>query len=317
MCANHARNDSHGSTSRRRFLGAATAVGVGALGLSTGPAGARRRLAAGYEEHDGEGGVELTGVQFTNQGTDGTEVHVDATVLSGGGYVAIHDATLFEGEVTGSVIGVTEYLGPGAHYRVPVTLFDVPGGDFDRDSLEGTSPLIAMPHQETDHNETYDFVSSGGESDGPYAEAGLPAVDAGFATVDGEDGGDDQFALLEFRNQSVADGSVTVEAAVLSDGGFVTLHDARLLQGDALGSVVGVSEYLEPGLHPLVEIEVDDPEGITEVELPARPLLPMPHFDTNDNQAYDFVETEGSDDGPYTEAGQAIVDAGLVTLEEM
>lgn len=51
-------------------------------------------------------------------------------------------------------------------------------------------------------------------------------------------------------------------------------------------------------------------------DLPGRPLLPMPHQDTNGNQEYDFVDSEGADDGPYTKTQQAVIDAGLVTVEE-
>ena len=40
----------------------------------------------------------------------------------------------------------------------------------------------------------------------------------------------------------------------------------------------------------------------------------MPHLDTNDNETYDFVDNECADDGPYTNAGQAVVDLGFVAL---
>jgi hypothetical protein len=188
-----------------------------------------------------------------------------------------------------------------------------------------------MPHRETSGNQEYNFVSSGGEDDGPYTEAGLPVVDLGFVAPAGGDDGDtatptetetvddaaaDPFASVDFSNQAIEDAAATVGEAVLSEGGFVTLHDARLLTGEPLESVVGVSEYLDPGRHRNVEVEIDTPGEITEVALPAPPLVPMPHLDTNGNQEYDFVATEGAEDAPYTRAGQAVVDLGLVTLED-
>lgn len=104
---------------------------------------------------------------------------------------------------------------------------------------------------------------------------------------------------------------------MLSEGGFVTLHDVRLLRGEAVDSVVGVSAYLEPGEHDAVEVELDDPSAVTGVEFPpAPPLLPMPHRDTNGNEEYDFVESGGEDDGPYVAAGRAVVDMGFVTIGE-
>lgn len=330
MPANERDENSGVPTSRRQFLGAA--AGLGAASLAAGSA-----AAAGCGQHDDSDddlampeSEPFASIEYSNQFSGGTEIVVDATVLSDGGYVAIHDAGLLQGLVTESVVGVSEFLEAGAHFRLPVTLFDVPGADFDRDALRGTEILFPMPHVETSGNETYDFVASGGEEDGPYTEAGLPTIDAGFATVeesaggsgDEEDGGETEregdagpFATIDFRNQSAAGGSVTVREVTLSEGGFVTLHDARLLDPDPIGSVVGVSEFLEPGQHQAVEIAIDDPNAITELELPARPLLPMPHLDTNGNGTYDFVATEGEEDGPYTKAGQAVIDGGLVTVE--
>lgn len=298
---------------RRRFL--AGAAGVAAASLATGTAAADDC----GDDGDGAGmedGEPFSSVAFGNQPSDGSEIVVDATLLSDGGYVAIHDGSLLQGQVVGSVVGVSAYLDPGVHYEVPVALFDVPGADFDREALETTQPLIAMPHRETSGNQTYDFVASGGEDDGPYAEAGLPTIDAGFAVLGADGGGTESgpFATLEFLNQSAGEGTVVVRDVALSEGGFVTLHDARLLQGDPFGSVVGVSEYLAAGRHQAVEIGIDDPGAIAAVELPARPLFPMPHFDTNGNQEYDFVTSEGTEDVPYTRAGQAVIDAGLVTV---
>lgn len=40
----------------------------------------------------------------------------------------------------------------------------------------------------------------------------------------------------------------------------------------------------------------------------------MLHLDTNGNQTYDFVTTNGSADGPYIVDGAAVVDAGEVTV---
>lgn len=177
-------------SSRRRVLTAA--AGVGVASLATGTAAAHGDDDGGSDEDEepettDDGDEEETrpfaAVEFSNQGSDGTEIVVDSTTLSDGGYVAIHDATLFQGAVTGSVIGVSEYLEPGVHYSVRVSLFDVSGAGFERHSLEGTAPLVAMPHRETSGNETYEFVESGGEKDGPYTKAGQAVIDAGLVTI--------------------------------------------------------------------------------------------------------------------------------------
>ncbi|WP_449404960.1 DUF7282 domain-containing protein [Halopelagius longus] len=127
-------------------------------------------------------------LDFENQYSEGEEIDIDEVTLSEGGFVAIHDARLLEGKVTESVIGVSEYLEAGEHEEVEVKLFDVEGADFDDDRLHSDQPLIPMPHYDTNGNETYDFVSSGGEEDGPFTENGQPVVDLGFVlVVDDED----------------------------------------------------------------------------------------------------------------------------------
>jgi uncharacterized membrane protein len=125
-------------------------------------------------------------VAFENQTTEGTTVVVDSVTMSEGGFVAIHNSSLFDGNVIGSVIGVSDYLAPGTHEDVEVTLYDVPGASFNVDSLPANETLVAMPHLDTNENETYDFVATGGGADGPYTEDGSPVIDTAEITVEQE-----------------------------------------------------------------------------------------------------------------------------------
>ncbi|WP_459194341.1 DUF7282 domain-containing protein [Halosimplex sp. J119] len=357
MTDEHSDRRAAGEPSRRSVLksgalaGSALALGTGAVVAGNDSDGGDQGAAA-LTDHTGtddgsddETETPFASVQFSNQESNGTDVVVDSHTLSESGYVAFHDPSLLDGEVAGSVIGVTDYQEPGIEYRTEASLYDVPGGDFDETELTETTPIVAMPHRETSGNEEYNFLTSDGQEDGPFTEAGLPVVDLGHVVPDGaggtatddgstetetptEMGGETEtpgettetedgapFAAVDFANQNVSDDTVVVGEVVLSDGGFVALHDARLLEGQAIESVVGVSEYLEAGKHRNVEVTLDDPDQITEVALPAPPLVPMPHEDTNGNEEYDFVTSEGADDGPYTEAGEPVVDIGLVNLE--
>lgn len=65
------------------------------------------------------------------------------------------------------------------------------GGQFDTDRLQETQPLVAMPHLDTNGNEEYDFVDTGGSEDGPYVAGGNAVVDLGFAVIGGDGGGGD------------------------------------------------------------------------------------------------------------------------------
>jgi PKD repeat protein len=124
-------------------------------------------------------------VTVADQTSDGTTVVVESVTMSEGGFVAIHDDSLFDGDALGSVVGVSEYLGPGTHENVEVTLFDVPGATFGDDSLPaGEQTLIAMPHFDSDGDETYDFVATGGDDDGPYLGDDGPVVDPAQVTVE-------------------------------------------------------------------------------------------------------------------------------------
>ena len=124
-------------------------------------------------------------VAFSDQTTNGTSVTVDSVNMSEGGFVVIHDDSLLDGEVTGSVIGVSEYLEPGETENVTVTLFDgVPGATFDQTAITEDQTLIAMPHRDTNASETYDFVATNGSDDGPYLANGTPVTDSANVSVE-------------------------------------------------------------------------------------------------------------------------------------
>lgn len=117
-------------------------------------------------------------------------------------------------------------------------------------------------------------------------------------------------ASVTFEDQTTDGSSVEVGSVTMSEGGFVAIHDSRLLDGDAIESVVGVSEFLEAGTHEDVMVELDEAPEDGET------LVAMPHLDTNDSQTYDYVSSEGSEDGPYTDADGAVTDDATVTVED-
>ncbi|GAA0667741.1 hypothetical protein ACFQDG_06995 [Natronoarchaeum mannanilyticum] len=426
------------------------------------------------EEEDAQPEASVT---FEDQETDGSTVTVDSVNVSEGGFVTIHDSSLLEGATFDSVVGSSEYLEPGEHEDVEVQLYDeetVPGAEFDQDALEDNQTLIAMPHLDTNGNESYDFLETDGEEDGPYTEDGEAVVDdaeitvvddeemdnetddgamdnatdddaeemdnetgmAGDAPVpegdsyevstleapenatvgdqltvtaeisnpndfetnqsvefrldgdvverqflvldggenetvtfeidtegleagdynhgvltydcgevadisleeadeeeddeeeapadDGEDEEDEEDAepnaTVTFEDQETDGSTVTVQNVNVSEGGFVTIHDSSLLEGATFDSVVGSSEYLEPGEHEDVEVQLYDEETVPGAEFDQdalednQTLIAMPHLDTNDNESYDFLETDGEEDGPYTEDGEAVVDDAEITV---
>ncbi|WP_083405298.1 DUF7282 domain-containing protein [Haloferax larsenii] len=149
--------------------------------------------------------------------------------------------------------------------------------------------------------ETITFtVSADGLDEGTYIH-GIEARDTGEVTTLTVSETPPPTASVVFDNQTTDGASVTVANATLSDGGFVAIHNES-------GAIVGASAYLAPGTHTNVSVVLDTPvvENTT--------LTAMPHLDTNANETFDFVQTNGSEDGPYTDDGTPVTDEGLVTV---
>ncbi len=123
-------------------------------------------------------------VCFRDQKSDGKSVWVNKATLSDGGFVTIHDASLLDGKVFDSVIGVSDALDAGMHEDIEISLYEsVPGGDYEMSMLEEDTTLIAMPHFDSDGNGTYDFLTSEGEKDDPYTMDGEAVVDDAVITL--------------------------------------------------------------------------------------------------------------------------------------
>ncbi|WP_255149987.1 DUF7282 domain-containing protein [Halorarius halobius] len=117
-------------------------------------------------------------------------------------------------------------------------------------------------------------------------------------------------ATVSIRNQTTDGTSLVVESTTVPAGGFVVIHDTSLLQGETFDSVRGASDYLTAGSHTNVTVRLDDPMSANQT------VLAMPHRDTDDDQRYDFVRTDGADDGPYTDsAGNVVVDSASATVD--
>ncbi|MFU1780738.1 BGTF surface domain-containing protein [Haloarcula japonica] len=108
-------------------------------------------------------------VSISDQESDGSEVVVDSAQLSSGGFIAIH-----EDSASGDVIGNSEYLEAGTYNDITVTL-DEP--------MDENFTAVAMPHQDTNGNEAYDFPGD----DGPYTQNGSAVTDSANVTVTAEE----------------------------------------------------------------------------------------------------------------------------------
>jgi hypothetical protein len=231
-------------------------------------------------------------VTMDDQPTDGTTVVVDRVELSQPGFVTIHDGTVLDGAVFESVVGHSEKLSAGVHENVRIEL--------DESVQSGT--FVAMPHKDTDGDGAYTFVESEGANDGPFVTMNEKAVvDAGALTVS-------DTASVSATAQSTGGNAVVVDSVFVPNGGFVTIHDGSVADGQVFESIRGTSTYLEPGLHENVRVMLDTPYESDGT------IVAMAHKDTDGDEQYTFAESEGENDGPYTADGSAVTDSTSATV---
>lgn len=227
----------HTSTTK---LSAVFVVGVLLLSASTGMG---LTDGATLQQTGNAGNTGDAAVAFEDQTTNGTTVTVDSAFLSEGGYVVVHDSSLLDGEVVGSVIGVSEYLEPGLNEDVEITLFDVPGATFDRTELTENETLIAMAHTDNG-NETFGFVSANGTQDGPYLANGTAVTDRANVTLPPTSG-----ASFTVENLSAPEGvqrgtTVTVNATVSNPN---DVADSQRVEFRFDGTLIAAERLTIPG----------------------------------------------------------------------
>lgn len=130
----------------------------------------------------------------------------------------------------------------------------------------------------------------------------------------------DPSSTIVFEDQTSNGTTVRVNSVNLSQGGFVAIHDESLAENNStVSSVVGVSQRLSPGPHQDVVVElygVDGREFDQSTLQGNGTLTAMAHFDSNDNQEFDYVQTNGSVDGPYIEGTQAVTRSANVAVRD-
>ncbi|WP_256687730.1 DUF7282 domain-containing protein [Halococcus qingdaonensis] len=126
-------------------------------------------------------------------------------------------------------------------------------------------------------------------------------------------------ATMVFTDQTTNGTTVQLNSVNLSQGGFVAIHDANLTDAnDTVGSVIGVSEKLGAGPHQDVRVRLYGVDGREFNQSRLRTngsLTAMAHFDSNGNDRFDFVRSNGSVDGPYVAGTGTITESAVVSVE--
>lgn len=111
----------------------------------------------------------------------------------------------------------------------------------------------------------------------------------------------------------VDEGNITTE-----EGGFMSVHIARPEEDiadvgfidpetgepqNAAATIIGYSEYLEPGVHQNIKVPIlqdEELDAVGELDRLEEPtvLVSLPHVDSNENEEWDFFD-EGDEDPAY------------------
>ena len=244
-------------------------------------------------------------IDVENQTTNGTAVTVANVTLPEGGFVSIHNQSYLppDNESVTSVVGVSEYLKPGRHEDVEVVL---------EQPLSENQTVVARASRDANANQSFDYVSSQGFIDTGYPRNGTGGAVDDRATIRVKNATSlARQATITFANQSTNGTNVTVANVTVPEGGFVGVHKTSYLPpaNKTQESMIGASEYLSPGVHRNVTIQLD-----TALEEDT-PLLVSPYRDTNGNESFEYVASNARNDTPYAPPGStALVSQANVTI---
>jgi hypothetical protein len=245
-------------------------------------------------------------ITLANQTRDGRSVSVASATLPDGGFVVLEEAG-----PNGSVVGVSLPLGPGTH-EGRVTLRGVPGATPNVTRLAANTTLVATLHRDSDGDGRFDGLVAP-DTDGAYTANGTPVADRARVTVPPAER--PTTPAIAFPNQTTNGTAVTVDSVTLPNGGYVGVHRGPYNASNATSSAIGATGYLEAGSYENVTVAVGTVPGVNATELNRRVRLSaVAYTDSDGDQRFRYVPSNGSDDEPYIEESP-VNNTALVTVE--
>ena len=287
---------------------ASAPIGLSPIGISTGQATNQTAEQAQTTNQSG------ASIEIANQTSNGSTVTIRRATLPEGGFLVLSTDPYSEiVNLEASMIAVSDSL-PSGKYR-NVTL-DVqrspPGGIQNRTSLNTTSDYSVSAYRDSNNNSQFDYIISGGSADEAYVTGtGRQerfVSDAALVTITGSDIPTPD-ASIRFQDQPTNGSSVTIGSVMLPDGGFVIVHNQSYLRdGDPLSTAIGLSRYLPAGTHRNVSVALI--EGSVQQK---QTFVAIPSRDTNGNETYDYIRSDGFQDVPYTAQNQPLTAQAIVS----
>lgn len=130
---------------------------------------------------------------------------------------------------------------------------------------------------------------------------------AGGATAGGESG-DQSGSAITFDDQESSGESVFIQSATLPQSGFVVIYDSSR-SGNETEQVIGASYPLSAGTSDNIRIPLDEPMN------GSKSLTAVIHTDSNGNDQFDYVSSNGQQDPPLTQGDRRIVDIATVSVQ--
>ena len=199
-------------------------------------------------------------IDFPDQESTGEQVTIANVSLSEGGFVAVSGGVAVDADPD-AIVGVSEYLEPGAHQNVTIDLDD---------PLAASGPLVAIVHHDTNDDGTFQYVDSDGEDDVPYVTgAGAPVIDGAFVTVTNDTDTDEATATLSVSDQAGNGSTLTVDEANASVPYTISAsYDGEPVERDTFAAGEAVTNRtlaLEPPIaeNTTVDVSVVDENGTT------------------------------------------------------
>jgi hypothetical protein len=280
------------------FVATALAPGA-AVGVVSQPAGGDVSPQQGAANTSANATVTLT-----NQTRTGRSVFVDRATLPDGGFVVLSEA----GD-NGSVIGVSLPLAAGTHGG-KVTLRGVPGSDLNRTRLGANTTLVATLHRDSNNNSRFDGLLESG-TDEPYTRNASPVADRATVTI--ADGERPTNTSVTLSNQTANGTAVTVDAATLSEGGYIAIHDGGYNGSNATETLVGATGHLDVGSYENVTVALGEGNGSVPVD--SGRISAVVYEDTDGDRAFQYAPSGGIEDRPALENDSVVADAASLTVE--
>ena len=312
-------------------LGAPVGAITGSAGVTQGsPLGigtAQSQTATTSAANDSAANASGGSVTLKNQSTPtGWNVTVANATLPEGGFIGIHGDGYSYGQIELSLITTSRYLEPGSYQNLTIPVNNgVPGGYGNTSQFNGTQNITARLYTDSNSNQHFDYLLSS-NSDRSYRSGEEPVADSAHLVIEGARGSPSWTipkASIEFGEQTTNGRTIVVDKARLPDGGFLVVHDSRYLppENETFNSTIGVSDYLQPNeTVNNVPIELFNVPGRSMGNQTAlannATLVVQASRDTNGDQSYDYIRSDGIEDQPYTNNSEIVEERADVTINE-